>query len=114
MADQLRIGEVKEYIDQHLSEELPLKKIATKFNYTLWTLKRHFKIRYAVSISKYILEIRMEGALIMLINRQASIVEIAEMVGYNNVSSFSHTFRKYFGKAPTIYMANDELVHKLK
>ncbi|MDR6197330.1 helix-turn-helix domain-containing protein [Siphonobacter sp. SORGH_AS_0500] len=49
----------------------------------------------------------------LLLKRRHSITEITYEVGFKNPSSFSKSFRKQFGKAPTEYLQDliDRQVH---
>jgi AraC-like DNA-binding protein len=53
------------------------------------------------SVFDYTQNLRMEQALTMLNERDASITQIAYAVGYKNVSSFSVAVQRHFGATPT-------------
>jgi len=53
---------------------------------------------------EFIYFIRLKHAREMLLERKHSIADITYEVGFKNPSSFSKSFRKQFGKAPTEYL----------
>lgn len=53
------------------------------------------------SVSDYTQDLRMQQALAMLSERDASIAQIAYAVGYNRPSSFSVAVQRHFGATPT-------------
>lgn len=63
--------------------------------------KRPFITQFGIPPKKYIINMRMEYALMLLQNHQMTISQIAEMCGYENVYYFSNAFKNYFGYPPT-------------
>ena len=52
---------------------------------------------------KYILEIRIRNAQVLLETTDYSIIDIASIVGYDNAMYFSRLFRKAKGVSPSRY-----------
>ena len=61
---------------------------------------RLFKQEYGVSPQKYIMNKKMDVAMDSLRHTNQSISRISELLGYENVSSFSNTFYKKTGMTP--------------
>jgi AraC-like DNA-binding protein len=98
---------VQERIDQSVCQKLPnLDQLATEFNLSLSTLKRHFKIVYGKNIYQYYQEKRMEWGKAQLEKGNTTIGEIATHLGFYKINNFSIAFKKYFGVLPR------ELKHK--
>ncbi|PWJ56911.1 signal transduction histidine kinase [Dyadobacter jejuensis] len=57
---------------------------------------------------EFIYYIRLNYSVELLLERKLNISEIAYEVGFKNPSSFSKSFRKQFGKSPSVYL-NDRL-----
>lgn len=98
--NKLPIQEVKKYIKAHAFEVIMLEMLASKFYVSKEYLSKFFKQEYGISITDYILQLRMEMAHHHLIESKLSIKEIGELVGYEDISYFYRVFRKHFGIAP--------------
>ena len=98
--NKLPIQEVKKYITTHANDTITLEEIASKFYVSKEYLSKIFKQEYGINITDYIVQLRMELAQYHLTESDQSIKEIAEIVGYEDVSYFYRVFRKHFGIAP--------------
>lgn len=88
------------YDQQHVGDTL---QIAKQFHTTRKTLTRAFNKAFGMTAQKMILELRMKKAIELLNlekNREISIGEIAEKLGYPSLYEFSRVFKKYYGHAP--------------
>lgn len=63
-------------------------------------LVRQFKQHAGVTLSEYILSLRMGEAKVLLTASAYSVKEIASMVGYGCLSSFCGVFKRYCGQTP--------------
>jgi len=68
-------------------------------NYFIKFFKRHM----GTSPVHYIVRKRMEKSKLLLNLKDASITEIAEAAGFNDVSHFSKAFKNHTGFSPTEY-----------
>lgn len=89
---------------------LSLSEIAEHFNLNASYLSRLFKKQSGIQLSKYIIEYRMQKALVLLERPDLSIKAIALSVGYNDPLYFSKEFARKFKKSPTSY--RQELTNK--
>ncbi|MCG8701292.1 MAG: response regulator, partial [Bacteroidales bacterium] len=55
------------------------------------------------STSEFIASIRMKKAAILLLEKDKTVAEIADMTGYNDATYFGKTFKKIYGKTPKQY-----------
>ena len=98
---------INQSINHAVNEKLPnLESLASEFNLSLSTLKRHFRIVYGKNIYQYYQEKRMEWGKIQLEQGQSNVGEIATHLGFYKINNFSKAFKKYFGVLPR------ELKHK--
>ncbi|MBP3273214.1 MAG: AraC family transcriptional regulator, partial [Ruminococcus sp.] len=68
-----------------------------------------FRAVYGAPIYQYIKSYKMKAAAAMLISeKQLSISEIAQRLGYDNASKFSAAFRDVMGTAPQNYRKRQE------
>ncbi|MDU5326429.1 helix-turn-helix domain-containing protein [Campylobacter ureolyticus] len=63
-------------------------------------LKKDFKTHYGVTIYEMILNQKMKIAKELLKNKEISINEASNLVGYKNTSLFSRAFKESFGSSP--------------
>ncbi len=92
---------LEDVIITHLKKNLPpVEAISRKVNMSVSSLQRHFKSLYNKSIYEYYMDKKMELAKRLIIENTANTNEAARMLGYDNVSSFIETFKKYHGVSP--------------
>lgn len=97
------IESVKQYIQQHLQENLSLAVLADIMNVNASYLSRTFSHQVGQTLTEYILEARLDASIALLRTTQMQIREIAESVGFNNVSYFNMQFRKKMNTTPQKY-----------
>ena len=98
--DIQRLKEIQNYIESNLEKDLRIKIIAQHFRLTAHTLRRQFKVHTGVPVHHYILVQRMVRARELLLNRIMPVSEVANAVGYHEISTFSHAFSSYYGRSP--------------
>lgn len=88
-------------LEDFLHSSMPgIAELASEFNMSPSTLQRHFKIVYGKSIYQYYLEQKLLIGKELIVSGKKSISEVAYILGYNKVNSFSRLFKKYFGVLP--------------
>ncbi|SFM27385.1 Two-component response regulator, YesN/AraC family, consists of REC and AraC-type DNA-binding domains [Paenibacillus sp. 1_12] len=98
-----RIGLVKAYIDVHYAEPLSLNSLAHQFYISKEYLANRFKSKFTMTVHQYLHGIRLRKSLVLLMDRQYRISDVALMVGYDNFSYFNKLFRKEYGLTPSEY-----------
>jgi len=94
---------VVDYIEEHLSEQVSLLKLAQLARLSLHHFCRAFKQSFGVPAHQYQVRRRMEVAKLLLADRTKSITDIALSLGYAQTGSFGNAFRKTTGWTPTVY-----------
>lgn len=102
-SSKVLIDEVKNYIREHIREELSADILAGHVYITPDYLFRIFKKEEACTLVEYITRERMFLASEMLRNMELSVSRVAVNVGYNNYCYFSKVFKKVYGKTPSQY-----------
>lgn len=103
-ADIERVEQVKDYIKNHLRENLDTENLAKRFSVSSVTLSRHFEDFIGISIYRFVLKIRMEQSIKLLAKKDGALSEIARKVGFNHYSVFSRTFKRYYGRSPSYHL----------
>ncbi len=104
-----KIYKAKTFINQNLSEPLTIPVIALHAGTNQCYLKRGFKEVTSQTIFEYIQENRMVKAKHLLHDASLTVADVAVLVGYASASSFSQTFKNFFGFAPSQVQRKDAL-----
>lgn len=96
--------QVKRYIQHAMKNHLVIdnQSIADALLMSSRTLSRKLKEENN-NISQLKLEVGIEYAKLLLIESKKSITDIAAQVGFNNVASFTRTFKRITAQTPTQY-----------
>ncbi|MFC4779287.1 response regulator [Paenibacillus sp. GCM10023252] len=97
------IKKIKQYIADHLHEELTREAIASHVYLNTAYLSRLFKLETGGVLFDYITQTRMERAQELLRSSPMSVSSIAESVGYSHFSHFAGMFKKMYGVTPKDY-----------
>lgn len=95
-----RVKKVKQYINDHYTEQLKLEDMADMVGMTPSSFSRFFKLRTGKSLSDYVLDIRLGFAARMLVDSTKNISEICFESGFNNLSNFNRIFKARRGVTP--------------
>ena len=99
--DPVRV--VQKYIDLHLEDNLSREILADLVYLNPDYLARLFRKETGLSLGAYILNKRMDKAMVLLKSTKKSITEVAGLVGYDNASYFTQLFQHKTGMTPMEY-----------
>lgn len=97
------VSRVKEYIGNHLNEELSRSLLAKSVFLSEDYVSKLFKNTTGMSIPGYIAARRIDKAKDYLVHSNMPVSRIAMEVGYSNFSYFSKSFRDQTGMTPNEY-----------
>lgn len=100
--EQEKIQKAKDFIITNLDKNITIPIIASYIGTNQCYLKKAFKEVTGQTIFEFLQENRMVKAKNILQNTSKSIQEISSIVGYASISSFSQTYKKYFGISPSL------------
>lgn len=96
-----KIMMAEKILNENLNGIFPgVETIARKVALSESTLKRYFKTVFNKSLNEYYLEIKMEHAKRLMLEKPVTVNEVAAMLNYEKVSSFIETFKKHHGYSP--------------
>lgn len=95
--------QIQDYLKEHYAEETNLEKIAEKIGLTSAYISTIFKKETGMTITNYLIQIRLEKAKEMIRDTNMTISEIAYAVGYVDTRYFSKLFIKNVGIKPVEY-----------
>lgn len=87
------MNKIKQYIDEHFSDEIYLEVLAEKFGISKFNITREFKKIFGINISKYILAKRLSYSKQLLRFSDKSIEEISAICGFYDTSYFNKQFK---------------------
>ncbi|MBR4667916.1 MAG: response regulator [Butyrivibrio sp.] len=91
----------KQYIEENFdNNELSISDISEKLCVNQTYLRKMFKSEMDMTLTEYITQYRMQEAKRLITTTDAKLSEVAEKVGYSDVSYFSNVFKKYYGISP--------------
>lgn len=96
--------ETEQILTRNLSARISIRTLSDAAGISETSLKNHFRAVFGQNVSSYMREARMAKAKELLTSsKKLSILEIANMVGYENQSKFTEAFQKYTGSTPSAY-----------
>ena len=106
-----RINFALDFIEQNLEADLSLESISQKAHYSSYHFHRVFSTIIGETLNQYVNRKRVERiASILLVGTDESIKELAYRYGFNSESSFSRTFKKYYGTSPTKFKSEGKSI----
>lgn len=96
------LGRLQKYISEHYMDKLSLTQIANEIHANGSYLSRLYKTKTGQNLFDVINKMKLEKAKEYM-SQGKRIYEIAQMVGFDDVSYFSRVFRKYEGCSPREY-----------
>lgn len=103
-ASLIHIERMKQYIQAHYRERITKEILADYIRRSPSYAASLFKKGTGQTISEYVHAARMKTAMYMLAESLLSITEIAEYLGYADVSYFQRLFKRTYGQSPSYYM----------
>ncbi|GAK42444.1 AraC family transcriptional regulator [Paenibacillus urinalis] len=93
----------KEYLEIHYAGGITIKSVADYVGVERTHFTKTFHKTYGISPMKYMQELRMNEAKLLLTGTNYKLGEIAQSVGYPDLFSFSKAFKSYEGVSPAKY-----------
>lgn len=101
------VKSIIEYIQVHYADPISLKDLALHFHLSEGHLCRSFKTVTRMSPVEYINYYRVSMSVELLRRTDARIGEIALRTGFDNISYYNRTFRKYMHMTPSQFRHSD-------
>jgi YesN/AraC family two-component response regulator len=91
------------YIEENLSSELSLSKIASHANLSKYHFSRTFKRLTGFSPMEFVVILKMNKAKKLFTEKNLSISKVAEQIGYLDLRNFERRFKKHTGLTPSLF-----------
>ena len=97
------ISTIKQYVSAHYREEISLDDLARLVFLSPNYVSELFKKQSGENFSEYLMDYRIKIAMDLLRDIQYRVVDVSEMVGYQDAKYFSRLFKKRVGMNPNTY-----------
>ena len=91
------------FVDAHYHERIREEEVAQLCGMNASTFSRSFKKEHAKTFRDYLINFRISRARELLQNPNASVTDIAYIVGFQDPSYFTRIFRRIVGMSPSRY-----------
>lgn len=105
-----RINVLVEYINNHLSENIDLNRLAEQSGFSRWHFHRVVSAFLREPVGSFIMRMRVETAARLLRYTDLPVQEISWRVGYDAPSSLSKLFKQFYGISPNEYRMNKDYI----
>ena len=113
-ADNQLIGEILDYLDQNLGENITITSLCAKFNLSPTYLKRLFREKVADSPIHHLILLRIAEAKRLIREEEQNFTQIAELTGFNSIHYFSRSFKAVTGMTPSEYAVSVKAMAQLE
>ncbi len=97
------VMKAKKYMQENYMNDVSLKDLAGMVCVSPSYFSTFFKATTGENYKTYLINIRLEEALKLVMNTDMKTYQLAEQVGYNNVRRFVDAFKRKYGMSPTEY-----------
>jgi len=97
------LEKVRRYIDANYHQHLSLDELAKISALSKNYLCNLFKEYSGRTIFNYIIERRIQNAIVQLLSTRKKIIEIANDCGFSDLSYFNRSFKRIIGQSPSSY-----------
>lgn len=101
--DSADIQKIRRIVEKEYMKDINLGYVAAQVHLAPSYVSYIFKKETGQTLIKYITEVRMEKARLLLEQDELKILQVAKACGYENTSYFNRAFKNYFGVTPKQY-----------
>lgn len=102
-----RVNRVFKYIDENLDSDLSLDVVSEIAFFSPFHFHRVFKFITEETLNGFVTRKRVEKSASDLIHKNVTVTEISFKYGFKDNSSFTRTFKKYYGVSPTEFKSQN-------
>ena len=105
LADLVLLRRVRDRMDREYARPLDVEALARGAHMSAGHFSRQFKQAYGETPYAYLMTRRIERAMALLRNGEASVTEVCFAVGCQSLGTFSTRFTQLVGESPSAYRA---------
>lgn len=106
-----RIKKILNYIHAHFKRKIHIQELASEVNMSQYHMCRFFKLLTGRTPVEYINLYRINQAAELLVKNDTKLLDIALEVGFENLSYFIETFKRYKKCTPSEYRGNNQMIN---
>ena len=91
---------LRAYVEERFAEKLRLSDLARRVGWSVPHLCTEFKRFFGLPVVQYLLQVRMNQAAYLLRDHNRRIGDVAALIGYPDLYTFSKMFKRSFGLSP--------------
>ena len=95
-----KIKTILKYVEEHYADRITIDDMAALTFYSKSHFMKFFRTHMGISFIEYLNDYRLTIAERLLKTSDASILEIAQMSGFDNLSYFNRLFKRKYGQSP--------------
>ena len=95
-----RLKRLHEYVEQNYSEHIPLENAARIAALQTSYFSSYFHAKVGITFTEWLRQVQVKKAMELLTAKDLSITEVAEAVGFRDLTTFERAFKKYALKTP--------------
>jgi AraC family transcriptional regulator len=97
----IRLNNAIQFIEENLATKLSLEIIAEKAYFSPFHFHRLFSLVMKETLNSFIIRKRIEKAAASFLHqKEKTVTEVSEALGFNDLSAFSKSFKKFYGISP--------------
>lgn len=103
------LGKIKiilKFVENNYMHKISVSEVADRVDFSESHFMRYFKENMGTSFVEYLRDYRLTMAARLLLVSDSTILNIAEEVGFDNLSYFNRAFKKKYGMTPREYRNN--------
>jgi AraC-like DNA-binding protein len=97
------VSKISSYLEKNYTKQILLEEISDKLYLSKYYLCRIFKEYTGFTITEYVNILRIKKATNLLENSDKSILEIADLLGFESMTYFERVFKKFMNITPLKY-----------
>lgn len=109
-----RLQQLLTYIDRHLDKQITVEQLAGIVHLQVNYFIKFFKTHLGTTPMSYVKHQRMEKAKRLLLDTKMAISQVANQVGYKDISHFSKQFKVYTSMTPSSFRRYQKYDEEIK
>lgn len=103
------LNKMLQHIHMEIESHVSVESIAEALNISKGYASYCFKEHMGISLMKYVKQVKIERAKMLLLKTNKSVLDISIVLGFHDQSHFTRTFKALAGVSPTEYRNNNYL-----
>lgn len=97
------VGLILLFLHANYEKKITIEELSKQFNLNRTTLNEKFKHEMGMTTINYLIDLRIRLACMILSDTLIPVTEIADRVGFNDITHFNRTFKKLMQHTPSEY-----------